>query len=120
MKFKALVVCTVLTLTLSACRKKSAATATHESTEPPPPSKGLTIPPGPAGTQATAEPGSPEHANLELLTFGVQQFYAMNKRMPADLQELAAAKLIPKVPLAPAGMKFVIEPQMKQVRLVKR
>lgn len=55
-----------------------------------------------------------------MLTFGVQQFYGMNKRMPADLQEVAAAKLIPKVPVAPIGMKFVIEPQTKQVRLVKQ
>ena len=119
MKFKFLLACAVLAVTVTACRKKPAPTAA-ESTEPPPPSPGLTIPAGPAGTPATAAPGSPEHANLELLTFATQQVYAANKRMPADLQELAAAKLIPKVPVAPVGMRFLIEPQTKQVRLVKQ
>lgn len=57
---------------------------------------------------------------MALLTFAVQQFYGANQRMPADLQELVAAKLIPNVPVAPAGMKFLIEPQTKQVRLVKQ
>ena len=120
MKFNVLLACAVLALTVSACRRKPAPTPASELTEPPPPSPGLTIPAGPAGTPATAAPGSPEHANLELLTFATQQFHAMNKRMPADLQELAAAKLIPKVPVAPAGMRFLIEPQTKQVRLVKQ
>lgn len=120
MKLSVLLVCTVLALTASACRRKPTPTTAAESTEPPAPSPGLTIPAGPAGTPATAAPGSPEHANLELLTFATQQFYAANKRMPADLQELAAAKLIPKVPVAPVGMRFLIEPQTKQVRLVKQ
>ncbi len=120
MKFKALLACVVLAVAVSACRKRPTPSATPESTEPPPLSAGVTIPPGPAGTAASVAPGSPEHANVELLTFAVQQFYAANKRMPADLQELAAAKLIPKVPLAPAGMRFLIEPQTKQVRLVKQ
>lgn len=120
MKIKVLVACALLAVAVSACRKKPAPAFSAEPTEPPPLSKGVSIPSGPAGTPASVAPGSPEHANLEMLTFAVQQFYGTNKRMPADLQELAAAKLIPKVPMAPAGMKFLIEPQTKQVRLVKQ
>ncbi len=120
MKLHVLFLCAGLILSGAACRKPTALPAPPESTEPPPPSPGISIPTGPAGTPIAADPGSPEHAKVELLTFAAQQFYGINKRMPANLEELVAAKLIPKVPIAPVGMKFLIEPQTKQVRLVKQ
>lgn len=55
-----------------------------------------------------------------MLTFAAQQFYGKNQRMPNDLQELADARLIPKVPTAPAGMRFLMDAKEKQVRLVKQ
>lgn len=119
MKFNVLVACAVLALTVSACRKKPEPVA-PVVTEPPPSSSGVTLPAGPSGTVATVAPGSPEHGSVVMLTFAAQEFYGKNQRMPNDLQELADAKLIPKVPSAPAGMKFVMDAPKKQVRLVKQ
>lgn len=118
MKLHVLVV--VVAVVVAACRKPAVPPPAPESVTPPPPSQGVVVPPGPSGTPISADPGSPEHGKVALLTFAVQQFYGANQRMPADLQELVAAKLIPNVPVAPAGMKFLIEPQTKQVRLVKQ
>ncbi len=120
MKFNVLLVCAVLALTVSGCRRKPASAAAPVSTEPPPPSAGVTIPAGPSGTVASVAPGSPEHGNVVMLTFAAQQFYGKNQRMPNDLQELADARLIPKVPTAPAGMRFLMDAKEKQVRLVKQ
>ncbi|MEQ2008149.1 MAG: hypothetical protein ABMA26_15230 [Limisphaerales bacterium] len=63
--------------------------------------------------------GSAAHASVEMLTFAVQQFEGINKRVPANLQELVSARLISAVPAAPAGMRYVIDAKTKQVRLVK-
>ncbi len=120
MKIKVILGCTLLALTVCACRKKPALVAGPVSTVPLPPSAGVTMPAGPSGTVASVAPGSPEHGSVVMLTFAAQQFHAKNKRMPNDVQELANAKLIPHVPTAPAGMRFLMDAKEKQVRLVKQ
>jgi len=64
-------------------------------------------------------PGSPEHASLEMLTFAVQQFQGTKGRLPKDLNEVAAAGLIPSVPKPPAGQRYAIDAQKRQVVLIR-
>lgn len=121
MKFNLLLACTVLALTASACRKQPApAVAAPVSTEAPPPTKTVVSAETGASVQV-ADPvaGSAAHASVEMMTFAVQQFVGMNKRVPTNLQELVSARLISAVPAAPAGMRYEIDAKNKQVRLVK-
>jgi hypothetical protein len=50
----------------------------------------------------------------------VEQFYDKNGRVPKDLNELVAAKMLLKVPKAPPGMRYAIDPQSKRVVVVRQ
>ena len=87
-------------------------------------------PVAPAPAPAAAEPGASavlappreptpmEQSQASYLTLQVQEFAAKNGRVPNDLAELVTAKMLPKVPNPPAGMKYVIDATNRQVRLV--
>jgi len=93
-------------------------------TPPPPPPP----PPGGAPAPAAAEPMTPqENATFSKAqstaggyTLMVQQFYDQKGRMPTDFSELVAAKMLLKVPQAPPGYRFVIDPASKSVKLVRQ
>lgn len=61
-----------------------------------------------------------EQSQAAYLTLQVQEFAAKNGRVPNDLAELVTAKMLPKVPNPPAGMKYVIDPKNRQVLLVRQ
>lgn len=95
--------------------------------ETPPPAP---APVAPAPAPAAAEPGTAavlappreptpmEVSQASYLTLQVQEFAAKNGRVPNDFAELVTAKMLPKVPIAPAGMRYVIDLTNRQVRVV--
>ncbi len=50
----------------------------------------------------------------------LQEFTAVNGRLPKDVSELASIKSYGPVPKAPAGYKFVIDANQKQVKAIKQ
>ena len=115
MKFNVLIVCAVLALAVSACRKKPAEAAP----EAPAPTQTA---PAPAGGAPAAAGNEAEMAfsNATVLTMGLQEFMAKNGRAPNDLNELVTAKLIQKIPPPPRGYQYAIDAKRKQVVAVKQ
>ncbi|PAW86024.1 MAG: hypothetical protein B9S33_08985 [Pedosphaera sp. Tous-C6FEB] len=114
-------VCSASLLTLAACRRKAPPAVVPAT---PAEAQGQAAPAAPAApvdpaSIVPAEPGSAAHASLEMLTFAVQQFQGKKGRLPNDLNELAAAGLIPSVPKPPVGQRYVIDAQKRQVVLVR-
>lgn len=105
MKFKALVVCAVLALTVSACRKKPAALPVPE----------VPVTSAPSGNEAQVA-----ESNASVMTLMLQEFAAKNGRMPKDVSELSTITSYGAVPKPPAGYKFIIDAAQKQVRAVKQ
>lgn len=114
-------ICSASLLALPACRRKAPPVvvpdAPAEASEQAAPAAPA-APVNPAAIVA-AEPGSAAHASLEMLTFAVQQFHGTKGRLPKDLSELAAAGMIPSVPKPPAGQRYVIDAQKRQVVLIR-
>ena len=102
MKFNVLLVCTVLALTVSACRKKPEAPAPE--------------PPAPANAANALEMAM---SNATALTMGLQEFMAKNGRAPTNVNELVTAKLVQKIPPLPPGYKSEIDAKRKQVTVAK-
>jgi hypothetical protein len=88
-----------------------------ESSAPPPPSaEGAPVP---AETTRTEPP--PEENNVnETLTSVIRDFYDSSGRLPKDIQELVTLKLIPKMPEAPPGKKYELDPVKKRAILVNK
>jgi hypothetical protein len=59
-------------------------------------------------------------ATLATLNSMVADFPLSYNRTPKDLDELVTLKLLPKVPEAPPGKKYAIDPKAQQVVLVAR
>lgn len=110
---------TVLAATLLAGCEKDA--------PPPPP-----VAPTPAATvpaageptansliEAPREATPMEQSQAAYLTLQVQEFAAKNGRVPTDLSELVAAKMLPKLPVPPRGFRYEIDPKNRQVLLRK-
>lgn len=92
------------------------------------------VPPGPAGAPADGtfapsvvndamgpfkrdlEGNSPD-AHLRALNAALSFWLAAGRPFPKDLYELAAAKLIPRVPAPPPGQRFVLDRAGNQVLL---
>lgn len=79
---------TATLLPLGACRKRAPAVP---SGPPPPP-----------------EFGSSEN-NLGYLNEGVRKFKELKQRAPANVEELAAAQVIARVPAPPPGFAFALD-----------
>ncbi len=60
---------------------------------------------------------SDPQANLRVLNQLLDGFTMSNNRVPADLEELVKAKLISRIPPAPAGKRFVIDRKTSRVIL---
>ena len=87
--------------------------------------------PDPADAGATppaaAEPAAPAgNAEADLaplldqLTQTLRKYSAEKQRVPDSLDELVATGYLPSLPQAPAGKKFVINPQRVEVILANR
>lgn len=115
MKFKVLIAGTVLALTVSACRKKPAALPSA----PPAPAPAANA--APEGTPAN--PGNAAEmafSNASVLTLMLQEFMAANQRAPSSIKELESIKTYGAVPPPPAGYRYVIDANKKQVLAVKQ
>lgn len=97
------------------CRKKSAPDAAPVA-EPSGPSP-IVLPAG------TRPPGAAAPAPVALATQlnnALHSFLEMKGRMPHDINELAAAKLVPAVPPPPPGRKYAIDAKSLEVLLVNQ
>jgi hypothetical protein len=54
-----------------------------------------------------------EPAVLAEMTQAVRRYAAETKKVPATLEEIAAAGYLPQVPAAPAGHKFAIDRKLQ-------
>lgn len=91
---------------------------------PPPVTQTPAATPPPAGeptantlVEAPRDPTPMEQSQAAYLTLQVQEFAAKNGRVPTDLSELVAAKMLPKIPPAPRGFRYEIDPKNRQVLL---
>ncbi|HSA02259.1 MAG TPA: hypothetical protein P5055_16125, partial [Candidatus Paceibacterota bacterium] len=57
--------------------------------------------------------------DLNAINQAVQLFYAQEDRFPKTLKELVDQRYLPQLPEAPAGMRFVYNPQTGQVGVVR-
>jgi hypothetical protein len=94
--------------------------APPDAPAPAPPSA-ETPPAADAGDALAQAPNlSPmDYSNASGLTLMVQQYADTHGRVPKDLSELVAAKMLLKVPVPPPGTKYVIDPKRKMVVVVK-
>jgi hypothetical protein len=120
----------VSTSLLIGCGKK-----TPKETAPPPPAEASapqTEPAPPPPGEATAAPAEAtegpaqasnlnpmDYSNASGLTLMVQEYYGKHGRVPKDLNELVAAKMLLKVPTPPPGTKYVIDAKRRQVVIVR-
>lgn len=114
MKFNVLLVCTVLALTVSACRKKSQSAPAVESLPQQPVAKTAD------GTPVAGNEAEMAFSNATVLTMMLQEFIAKNGKLPNDLNELSTIKTFGAVPLPPHGYKFVMDAKKKAVLAVKK
>ena len=106
------------TTLLAACQKETPPPAPAPVAPPPAPAA---VDPGASSVLAPPrEPTPMEQSQAAYLTLQVQEFAAKNGRVPNDLAELVTAKMLPKIPNPPAGMKYVIDPKNRQVLLVRQ
>lgn len=64
---------------------------------------------------ATDEPTG--EVSLEALNKALRQFLEVSPNVPEDLAELYRARLIPKIPVAPVGKKYVVDKRKARVTL---
>ena len=81
-----------------------------------------TDPNAPAAAVAEAPiPTKDESGNIpgvEMINSAIGDFFSANGRSPKDINELVMSKYLQKVPPAPPGKKYAIDPTMRQVKLV--
>jgi len=88
-----------------------------DNSAPPPPSAES----APVRAETTRTEPPPEENNVnETLTSIIRDFYDSNGRLPKDIQELVTLRLISKIPEAPPGKKFVLDPVKKRAILVNK
>jgi hypothetical protein len=120
-------------LLLTNCGKKPAPPVTAPAERAQPASEAPPAPPPPdtptndEGKTSDAPLNEAEAAKVATAystasgyTLMVQQFYDKNGRVPKDLNELVTAKMLLKVPTAPPGMRFVIDPNSRSVQLIRQ
>jgi hypothetical protein len=88
-----------------ACSKKS-----QNSAETPAPPAFV------SETAATADGG----VDLADINQALKKFHQEQGRMPANVGELATAGYLPRVPVPPAGRRFVMDPDTIEVRVEYR
>ncbi len=99
-------------LAVAACEKKTETKAEKPGSNP------LNAPTDYLGAVAQAKKYSEKNIELVALRQNVQQFYAMEGRYPADLQELVKEKYLGSIPRPPYGMKITYDPKTGDVKIV--
>ena len=89
--------------------------AAKEEAAPPPPDPTAT-PVAPV----EAAPTMDEETALVTLNSMVSDFSMSRQRLPNGLEELVSLKLLPAVPEASPGKKFVIDPKLRRVVLANK
>jgi len=86
-----------------------------EAPAPPPP-------PPPDAAAAPADPAPQEEKidDLTRITRAIQSFSVSYERPPKDLNELVKNKLLPSLPVAPPGKKFLYDPSHMSIKLVNQ
>ena len=115
MKFKVLLACAVLTLIVSACRKKPAAAPVNVEPLPQQPAAKSA-----AGTPIAGNEAELAFSNATVLTMMLQEFVVKNGRLPAQVQELSTITSFGAMPRPPAGYRFEIDGKKKAVIAVKQ
>jgi hypothetical protein len=131
MKFEVTLVL-LFSLALTACKKSEPVAPLEPKTKPQTVSVDAPAPvpeatPAPAATPESSPPagGNPETTGeteppiqiANQLSEAIQKFRGANGRAPRDWNELVAGKFISKMPVAPAGKKFVFDASLN-VRMV--
>lgn len=102
---------------LSGCGEadRSGATAETNSASSP-----LTAPVDYLGAVGKAQQTAVKTVDTASINQAIQLFQVEHDRFPKNLDELVQEKLMPKLPEAPAGMKFAYDPQTGTVKVVKQ
>lgn len=101
-------------LTFTACSKKE---------EPPPkPAAGnpVTAPVDYLGAVAKGQQSAKKTLGAISLDSAIKTFFEQESRYPKDLNELVTSGVLPKLPAAPAGMKFDYDPATGRAKVVKQ
>ncbi|PAW86872.1 MAG: hypothetical protein B9S33_07200 [Pedosphaera sp. Tous-C6FEB] len=122
--------CLLLAITSAACRKSSpptsdakdaaAAKARAAAAPIPAPADGTFAPQHAAAAMGPFQAdldGTKPDGHLRALNNALTFWLASGRPFPKDVNELAAAKLITRVPAAPPGKKFVMDPARQQIVL---
>jgi hypothetical protein len=112
-----------ISLVLAACGQKSeqppAKTGTNTAASggatPAPASGGDYL-----GALVKAQQSAVKTVDVSSLDKAIQMFEADKGRFPKDLDELVKEKVIPKIPDAPNGMKFVYDANAGTVKVVPK
>jgi hypothetical protein len=116
--FRCLIVSSALSLAFCGCGKKQPAAAPL----PPAPVSAEPVPvtppsPTPPAAPAVIPATSSAEAALGTLSQAVRRYAAEKQRVPATLDEVAAAGYIQIVPQPPAGKRYVIDRKRMEVTL---
>lgn len=71
----------------------------------------------PEAIQQVANAEKSPQASLALLNETLQNWVLRQNRFPTNLQEFVAAGMLPRLPIAPPGKRFVMDTQQKRVVL---
>ena len=58
--------------------------------------------------------------DLDSLNTLLNRYVTATERVPKTIEEMVKLKIIPRVPPAPAGQKYVIDPRKIEIRLVNK
>ena len=71
----------------------------------------------PEAQQLLAEAEKSPEASLELLNETLKDWLLRHPNFPKDLQEFVTARMLPRMPAAPPGKRFVMDVQQRRVVL---
>jgi hypothetical protein len=71
----------------------------------------------PEAVQEVVNAEKSPQASLALLNEALQNWLLRRNSFPADPQEFVAAGMLPRLPAAPPGKRFVVDTQLKRVVL---
>ncbi len=74
----------------------------------------------PEAIQAVVNAEKSPQASLTLLNEALQNWLLRRNSFPADPQEFVAVGMLPRLPVAPPGKRFVVDTQLKRVVLTDK
>lgn len=72
----------------------------------------------PEAVQAVVEAEKSPQASLVLLNETLKDWVLLRNQLPGDLNEFVTARMLPRLPAAPPGKRFVVDAQQRRVVLV--